>query len=97
MEHTKGEWIVDWHTTMNLPYKYTVSEEQETDEEAEANAKLIAAAPDLLEALLYYQEGIDHFYDRVDFNHSFLDAKAITFMNESGIKIKQAVNKAKGK
>ena len=50
-KHTK-QFIVDYHTTSTFPYKYVVSEVQETPEEAEANAKLIAAAPELLEALI---------------------------------------------
>ena len=83
MEHTKGEWEVNWHTTMNLPYKYTVSEEQETDEEAEANAKLIAAAPELLEAL-------ESFIDANDRGEFAIDA-------EIANKAMKAINKAKGK
>lgn len=50
-KHTPGPWDVDYHTTSILPYKYTISSIQETGSEAEANARLIAAAPELLEAL----------------------------------------------
>jgi len=42
---------VDYHTTMNLPYKYTISDIQETVEEAEANALLISKAPEMLKML----------------------------------------------
>jgi hypothetical protein len=42
---------VEYHTTMYLPYKYTVSNVQETDEEAKANALLISKAPEMLEML----------------------------------------------
>ena len=43
---------VDYHTTGVLPYKYMVSDIQETDEEAKANAQLIATAPKMLEMLI---------------------------------------------
>jgi hypothetical protein len=42
---------VDYHTTGRLPYKYIVSDIQETDEEAQANALLISKSPELLEML----------------------------------------------
>ena len=84
MRHTNGEWIVNRHTTMNLPYKYTVSNYQETDEEAEANAKLIAAAPDLLGAC------------GKAFN--YLDIRNLGDTADTLEKIlRQAINKAKGK
>jgi len=51
---------------------------------------------ELLKALEYYEEGINHFYSKIDFGSSFLDAAAIEFMNESNLKIKKAINKAKG-
>ena len=37
-----ADWEVDYSTTAHLPFKYTVSTEQETCEEADANAALIA-------------------------------------------------------
>jgi hypothetical protein len=33
-----------------------------------------------------FTEGWDHFLKCIDFRHSFLDARAITFMNEIGLK-----------
>jgi hypothetical protein len=42
---------VDYHTTGRLPYKYIVSDIQETDEQAQANALLISKSPELLEML----------------------------------------------
>lgn len=45
------EFNVNYHTTINLPYKYIISDTQETDEEAEANALLISKAPEMLEML----------------------------------------------
>jgi hypothetical protein len=48
-QHTKGEW--DIISMSNDTYLLTVNSEI-TDREAEANARLIAAAPELLEALI---------------------------------------------
>jgi len=62
--------------------------------EVEANAKIIAAAKDMVEALKEHQEGIDHFYSKINFKQSFLDAKAIRFMNETNIKIGNSLKKA---
>ena len=42
---------VEYHATGVLPYKYVVSDIQETDEEAKANAQLIANAAKMLEML----------------------------------------------
>jgi phosphoenolpyruvate carboxylase len=63
-KHTKGEWEVKTYPTVGYPYfiksEYTSAhialiglpyEGETPDEEAEANARLIAAAPELLEAL----------------------------------------------
>ena len=62
MKHTKGEWVIDKDNTMvailkDGVYKYIAdcnphhfSNSELDDEECEANAKLITASPDLLEA-----------------------------------------------
>ena len=50
----------------------------------------------LLEALKYYDEAMAYLFKKIDFGSSFLDAKAITYMNESGIKAKAAIAKAEG-
>lgn len=49
----------------------------------------------MFEALEYYKNGINHFYDCINFGRSNLDAKAIEFMNESNIKITNAYNNSK--
>lgn len=63
-KHTKGLWIIDRPTfteiivgteTMNI---CTVLCIDIPEEEAEANAKLIAAAPDLLEACMHVLENL---------------------------------------
>lgn len=46
------------------------------------------------EALKFYKKGIDHFYSRINFGASPLDAEAITFMNESNIRITEALKAA---
>lgn len=58
--------------------------------EKKANAKLIAAAPDLLTACENFRKGWSHFCDCIDFGRSNLDAEAIRFMNEVPGKIEQA-------
>jgi len=95
VRHTQGEWkvVIDGYDDIMM-YKLTNTTGSENIEEAQANAKLIEAVPEMLEALEYYEKGIDHFYRGIDFGASILDAEAITFMNESGIKIKRAIKKA---
>jgi len=56
--------------------------------------QLLEQRNELLEAAKYYQKGIGHFYDCINFGKSFLDAKAIEFMNTVGIKITEAIKKA---
>ena len=46
----------------------------------------------MVEAIKYYHEGIDHFYKCIDFGKSTLDAEAISFMNESNIKLRKALD-----
>ena len=57
-------------------------------------ANIMDAAPDMLEAIKYHLEGIQHFYRCINFKDSFLDAEAIEFMNDSELKFKAAINKA---
>lgn len=64
MKHTQGPWGVKNHgmvyTMDNMTAICSTDVEVGNDEEAQANAKLIAAAPELLEALrlmLAYPEG----------------------------------------
>lgn len=54
---------VNYHTTMHLPYKYIISDIQETDEEAEANALLISKAPEILEMLKKVLIHVDWSYE----------------------------------
>jgi len=58
-KHTKGNWVYQKYSTDYGVYSETgngrdiaLVREYGSDEEAEANAKLIAAAPEMLEALI---------------------------------------------
>lgn len=72
-----------------LPDPQGVSNERQL-----ANAKLMAASPDLLFATQKFTEGWDHFLDAISFSTSSLDADAIKFMNEVPTLIQTAINKA---
>ena len=101
MSHTRGPWKVkEVDGVINIVAHDCVPARVNGDAtgspEPRANAFLIAASPRLLEAVEYYEGGIDYFYSRIDFGKSSLDAKAINFMNESNIKIRQALKLAKG-
>lgn len=56
--------------------------------------EITRAYNEMHEALKYYQAGIDHFYKRINFGASNLDAEAIDFMNQSNIKITNALKTA---
>ena len=104
MTHTKGPWEVEKHERMFLIIgnddcprneKMPVCEldrglSEETDEEQEANARLISAAPELLEAL----EGL---YDEVIAicNDGTLDGSFVE-TRRSIIATRRAIAKAKG-
>ena len=96
MEHTKGEWVIDKNNTMvailkDGVYKYIADcdphhfcNSELEDEECEANAKLIAAAPELLENLTRIIDRIEEQELRNNFPSAYKRAK-------------DAINKAKGK
>ena len=67
LQHTQGPWVMDYHGTIGhiktlcnphvhtktiIKYRYSMCEEILTEEEIQANARLIAAAPEMLEALI---------------------------------------------
>lgn len=69
LQHTPGPWDKDYngtighiktlckpdvHTKTIIKYRYNMCEEILTEEEIEANARLIAAAPEMLEALIWF-------------------------------------------
>lgn len=65
---------VDYHTTSVFPYKYVVSDIQETDEEAKANALLISKAPEMLGMLKQCVETLE-FGGQIGF--TYMEAKQL--------------------
>lgn len=68
MKHTKGEWYIDTRLGLKLPkIRSSVHTEGQgiclmnAGKEAEANAKIIAAAPELLEACKFTYDAIMKF------------------------------------
>lgn len=53
--------------------------------------EITAAYNAMHEALKYYKAGIDNFYKCINFGKSNLTGEAITFMNESNLKISNAL------
>lgn len=70
--------------------------DEKNNKERIENAQLIAAAPELLDALLAAKKMIDEALPKFNWGASFLDANAITLLNETPIKINAAIAKAKG-
>ena len=70
------------------------AEQERKQAEREACKKLEAAAPYLYETAKEFIAGWSHFCDCIDFGKSFLDAKAIQFMNEVPAKIATGIVKA---
>lgn len=56
--------------------------------------EITKAYNEMYEALKFYKAGIDHFYRCINFGASPLDAEAAAFMNESNIKITNALKTA---
>ncbi len=61
---------------------------------AVAKGKMRDAAPEMLATLLFYQAGIENFYNCIDFGNSKLNAEAISFMNEIGTSVNAAIKSA---
>ena len=71
---------------------------QSHDQEAEsimANARLIAKAPVMIEAIVKFEEGWEHFLKCIDFGRSYLDSEAIAWMNEIGLSTSAIVEELK--
>lgn len=72
-KHTKGEWKIDPYNKYSIIDSTTSGFEAlvaqangKKEEERIANAKLIAAAPELLEALIESREQIKHMFNMID-------------------------------
>ena len=104
MSHTPGKWKVFKHssgqpeiqsesvkTTFGEPRKIALVYEGLIDSEGQANARLIAAAPELLKAL------IDVPYPKKDMNHRGAEEFIETYKSWLRIERDQAIAKAEGK
>ena len=75
--HTKGKWEVSKHATPDYAPQYGIHKGGTNDfcivkdKEAEANAHLIAAAPDLLEACKEINKRIDFLLKKILANESY--------------------------
>ena len=71
LKHTKGEWEVDGNGIFpkGLSSNIAIVQSRVTNEESEANAKLIAAAPELLEALMSTRMLNLHLYEEGTIGH----------------------------
>lgn len=107
-KHTPGPWEVKsvdkqtWQigtadfgsiVTLHDPYRASIR----MTAEMEADARLIAAAPDLLEALKKVKQMISEALPKFNWRDSFLDANAIRLLNEVPLAVYEAVAKAEGK
>jgi hypothetical protein len=66
-------------------------------DEIAANARLIAAAPDMLEALRSVEQMIDESFSKFNWGASFLNANAIRLLNEVPIKVAKTIARAEGR
>ena len=95
-KHTKGPWIAEHFTVRAGDTILSDSDcEQEQCDECEANAQLIAAAPDLLRELEESVEAIQEYFD-TDWNGESGIDDAETIMENILLDFKKAIKKAKG-
>jgi len=104
LKHTKGKWYAcckdktphfvfskDGEVTICIPCKRQDTGIELSDEEFRANAKLIASAPDLLDALIEAKEQIEHLAWKLNKDGSDF-AKVTT--KEALKQIENTINKA---
>jgi hypothetical protein len=83
LKHTKGQWGIMYSTSHQDYQTFEVAMKNPTFEQKEANAQLIEAAPDLLEALIETKAFMERQFLMIDL-----------LKNKEYIKIKTAINKA---
>lgn len=94
---TRGPWVSVGETvSLSDGSKVTQNYFRHEDGVAEANAQAISAIPEFIKSSKQFTEEWDHFLDKVNIGSSFLDARAVRFMNEVPGLIKQALNKSLG-
>lgn len=104
LKHTKGEWFTcckdkiphfvfskEGEVTICIPCKRQDTGIELSDEEFRANAKLIASAPELLEALIEAKEQIEHLAWKIHKDGS--DFATVTTKETLEI-VNKAINKA---
>lgn len=62
----------------------------------DADAVLIAAAPDLLEALILMDELVEGLWKGIDWGKTFFNGNTLQLLNEAPLVAKRAIAKAKG-
>ena len=90
LKHTKGEWrYSELYQVITDEEGYSIAQESglKHSKDWEANAKLISAAPDLLEALILANKLIDELDKASDYRET-------EFHYETQHKINNAINKA---
>ena len=97
LKHTKGEWFINPNASRNVRCgnktiaNCSSGQDGENEIEEKANAKLIASAPKLLEALIEAKEQIEHLAWKINKDGSDF-AKVTT--KEALKQIENAINKA---
>lgn len=100
MKHTPGPWKADIgttfvavHTKGNKKTVHINTNPEKGRDEAEANVHLIAAAPEMLEALGDARDALGHAIYSLKDDPSFVTSIAVKYAEE---KVRAAIKKARG-
>ena len=67
----------------------------DNDKLIEENKELLHRNRELSSAIEYYQAGVGHFFECINWGKSFLDSDAVMFMNDHGIIFTKAISQTK--